>query len=73
MQARLSTESILSESTNNFSYPGRIALIVLRARGLYEDVCDELELTDPDDDRRCLALSDIADALCEFIGGVADE
>jgi len=56
----------------SYSFAERIDLIVLRARGLYADVCDELDLTDPEDNARCLALSNIADALCEFISGVVE-
>ena len=46
-----------------------ISLILLRARGLCEDVRDELELIDPDDNERCLVVSNFADAIEEFLEG----
>ena len=47
----------------------RMELIALRARGLYADVCAELERTDPYNRERCLLLRNVADALDEFTRG----
>ena len=38
-----------------------------RARGLYADVCDELERADPEDNEYCLLLSNCAGDLDSFI------
>jgi len=50
-----------------------ISLILLRARGLCEDVRDELERTDPDDNERCLVLSDFVDDIARFIAAYDPE
>ena len=46
------------------------SLILMRARGLYADLCDELGRADPDDDAYCGLLSDCADDLDGFISGM---
>jgi len=48
----------------------RTALFMLRVRGVYADVCEELERIDPDENERCLICSDFADAIEEFVEGV---
>ena len=48
----------------------RTALFMLRVRGVYADVCQELERIDPDENERCLICSDFADAIEEFVEGV---
>lgn len=45
----------------------RLYLIGLRAKGMLSDVRDELERTDPDDNQRCLLLSNFADDIESFI------
>lgn len=48
----------------------RLTLILVRARGLYADVCDELDRTDPESDEYCLLLSNGADDLASLISGL---
>ena len=45
-------------------------LLLLRAQGLYADVCDELTRANPEDNKYCLLLSNCADNLDEFISGM---
>ncbi len=42
-------------------------LLLSRVRGVYRDICDALEQADPDDNERCLALSNFADDIAGFI------
>jgi hypothetical protein len=48
----------------------RVLLVLMRARDLYANLCDELERTNQDDNRYCLLLSNCADDLDGFISGV---
>lgn len=73
MDESFKIESAALRSGADIEPSERIELIVLRARGLYLDVCDELERTDPDDVVSCLLLSDAADALDVFVRGCNDE
>jgi hypothetical protein len=55
------------------SSPGtleRRLLILMRTRGLYADLCDELEHADQEDNEYCLLLSNCADDLDGFISGI---
>lgn len=45
-------------------------LILMRARGLYADLCDEFERADPADNEYCLLLSNCANDLAAFISGM---
>jgi hypothetical protein len=45
----------------------RYHMILLRAQGLYEDVCGELQRTDPNDNARCLTFSKLAASIAVFI------
>ncbi len=45
----------------------RRMLLLSRVRGVYADVCNELEQADPDDNAWCLALSNLADDIAGFI------
>jgi|GEM_PF-1802589 len=48
----------------------RVLLILMRARGLYADLCDELECADQDGNQYCLLLSNGADDLASLISGL---
>ncbi len=45
-------------------------LFLIRVRGLYADVCEELDHTDQENDAYCLLLSNLADDLAGFISGI---
>jgi hypothetical protein len=45
-------------------------LLTLRARGLYADVCCELNCVDQDDNDYCTLLKNFADAIAAFIAGL---
>ncbi|MGZ4916452.1 MAG: hypothetical protein ACXV45_07325 [Halobacteriota archaeon] len=45
----------------------RDLLIISRVRGVYADICEALEQADPDDNERCLALSNFADDIAQFL------
>lgn len=44
--------------------------MLLRARSLFADVCDELVRADPEAHELCLLLSNRADGLATFISGI---
>ncbi|MEI7827897.1 MAG: hypothetical protein WCI87_08925 [Euryarchaeota archaeon] len=54
----------------HFRAKQRLILILLRARGLYADLCDELDRADQEDDDYCLLLSNGADDLSSLISGL---
>jgi hypothetical protein len=45
-------------------------LILKRASGLYDDLCDALERADPEDNEYCLVLSNFADDCYAFISEI---
>ena len=54
----------------NDTQPSVLDVLTLRARGLYADVCCELDCADQDHNEYCLLLSNFADALDDFFLGV---
>lgn len=47
-----------------------LKVLLMRARKLYADVCEELEYANPEADEYCLLLSNFADDLAAFISGM---
>lgn len=64
----------MSQVVKGFTYykltENRDLLLLLRVRGVYADICEALERSDPDDNARCLALSNFADDIAGFISSV---
>jgi hypothetical protein len=63
------SESV-SKKARQFVACDRLSLLGQSARKLYGDVCEELDSTDPENNQRCLLLSNFADDLDAFALGI---